>query len=357
MTHTAYFICPDDNRPYGGIRKIYRFVDVLNDAQRSAVVIHAKRGFRAGWFDNRTRILHAKDVRFAKGDLLVIPEIYRERIPQIAPGNPHLVLNQGAYITFADAKLTPVAWRPVVSPQDTIGMVTVSEDSRQYLQWCFAGLPVHRIRLGLDPSLFFPPPGAKRRAVAFMPGRNRPELLQLLRILDQRGVLDGWELTPIDKMSELEVAQILRSAAVFLALSRQEGFGLPSLEAMASGCVVVGHHGGGGREFLRPGISYPIEDGEVLQFARTVEEVLTSWSTDDAALRALGRRASDFVRQEYGQDQEVRDVLDVALDSVAGSEPGSRELRLEALSERGARRVLAPVVGKARQLLGPRGSD
>ena len=328
MTETAYFLCHENDRPVGGDRKIYRFVDILNAAGRSAVVVHNRPGFRLTWFENQTKILPAREVQCGRGDLLVIPEVFRERIPRIAPGNPHLILNQNAYITYADSRLSRGAWKPVVSVSDTIGVVTVSEDSREYLEWCFADLPVERIRLGLDPALFLPPTQGKRRAVSFMPRRNRTELLQLLRILDERGALVGWELTPIDNVSEAEAARLLRESALFLSLSKQEGFGLPPLEAMGCGCVVVGYHGGGGKEFLRPGISYPIDAGDTLHFARRVEETLASWDRDSTDLQELGLRASEYARREYSQEQEVRDVLRVfgnALDSVLGNAPGSQQ--------------------------------
>ena len=352
MGNTAYFVCPDDDQPAGGIRKIYRFVDVLNVGHRSATVVHSRPRFRCSWFDNQTRITPAKDVRLTTGDLLVIPEIYRGNIPKIAPGAPHVVLNQGAYITFTGSSLIPDAWDPVVSPSDTIGLVTVSEDSREYLRWCFPDLPVDRIRLGIDSSLFFPPSEGKRKSLAFMPRRNRQGLVQLLRILGLRGALAGWELTPIDNVSEAGAARLLRSSAVFLSFSRQEGFGLPSLEAMACGCVVVGHHGGGGREFLRPGISYPIDEGDILQFARTVEDVLATWNGSSTTLESLGQRASAFARGEYSEEQEAGDVLRIfgdALDSVAGREPGSRELNLDLLATPRWRRLVRPLLVKLRQ--------
>lgn len=48
----------------------------------------------------------------------------------------------------------------------------------------------------------------------------------------------------------------------FLQLSTCEGFGLTPLEAMASGCTVLGFHGGGGLDYLRPryncnSVAYP----------------------------------------------------------------------------------------------------
>jgi glycosyltransferase involved in cell wall biosynthesis len=74
---------------------------------------------------------------------------------------------------------------------------------------------------------------------------------QVLNILHARGVLDGWEVISIDGLPEHEVAERLRSCAVFLSFGHPEGCPLPPLEAMASGCVVVGYHGRGGREYFK----------------------------------------------------------------------------------------------------------
>ena len=48
----------------------------------------------------------------------------------------------------------------------------------------------------------------------------------------------------------------MRLATIFLTFSNQEGFGLPPVEAMACGCLVVGYHGHGGKEFLKPEWSF-----------------------------------------------------------------------------------------------------
>jgi hypothetical protein len=352
MAHTAYFICPDHDEPTGGVRKIYRFVDILNAAGRSATVVHNKAGFRCEWFDNKTPVTAASCVRFSVGDLLVVPEFYGALIPQFAPGVPHLVLNQNAYYTFytfGGPGLSRDEWEPVVS-NDTIGIVTVSENSREYLQFSFPGIPVHRVRNGIDESLFYPPTGGKSQSLSYMPRKRSKDLVQVLRILHQRGVLDGWELIPIDGVTEVEAARLLRSSAVFLALSEQEGFGLPPLEAMASGCVVVGFHGGGGREYFRPEISFPIDDGEIIQFARTAEYVLTSWG-QSVALQTLAQNASEFARREYSQEQETRDVSAIfgdALDTVADHAPGVGKLQSR-LSYRPRWRIVAGHLRRAAQ--------
>jgi hypothetical protein len=59
-----------------------------------------------------------------------------------------------------------------------------------------------------------------------------------------------WEL--LEKKSESEVAEIMGGSTVFLSLCYMEACPLAPLEAMASGCVVVGYHGNGGLEYATP---------------------------------------------------------------------------------------------------------
>src|ERR1035441_8850742 len=91
-----------------------------------------------------------------------------------------------------------------------------------------------------------------------MPRKRLKELNQILHLLEHRSSLEGWELLPIIGVSEIEVAQRLGSATIFMALNAREGIGLPGLEALASGCVVVGFHGGSGEEYMTPDVAVSI---------------------------------------------------------------------------------------------------
>lgn len=331
---SIYFVCPDDNTPYGGIRVLYRCVDTLNAAGRSATTVHKKAGFRCTWFDNSTPVIPASEVRFVTGNLIVLPEWYKERIPFIAPGVPHLVFNQGPHVTFLGSGLERESWKPMVS-SDTIGIVANSPYTFEYLNYCFPQIPVHQITLGIDPNVFRPPQDGKQRQIAFMPRKRRWELVQLLRILDLRGALDGWTLAPIDHMTKAETADVLRKSGVFLSLNERDGFGLPPLEAMASGCVVVGFHAGCGRVYMRLDVTIPIDDGEVITFAQQVESVLHRFGDED--LERMREGAISLVRSEFTPTREAADVVAVfsrALDQVAAVSPISTSLNVKLLASR-----------------------
>jgi hypothetical protein len=330
---TCYFVCPDYDVASGGLRVTYRFVDVLNSAGIAAFVVHKSRDFRCSWFENETSIVGARDVRFQKRDLLVIPEWYRQLIPWLAPGVPNLVFNQNAYDMISDVPFARGAKPPILS-SDTTGVVSISEDNHRYLELCFPKVRVDFIRLSMDTALFHPSTDGKTRTIAYMPRKRLKELNQILHILELRGSLDGWELQPIIGVPEIEVARILGRAAISLALNDREGIALPSLEAMASGCVVVGFHGGSGEEYMKPEFTVPIGDGEVASFVESLEKEMARWIESDRAQARMTKDEVEFVTERYSSEHEREDVVRVfseALERVSDIDPGSSRLDLSLL--------------------------
>ncbi|MCU1362452.1 MAG: glycosyltransferase [Acidimicrobiaceae bacterium] len=327
-------MCPDYDVASGGIRVIYRFVDILNSSGVDAVVVHRSAKFRSSWFENDTTIIGAETARFQKGDLLVIPEWYRQLIPWLAPGVPNVIINQNAYEMFSDVPFEKGAPAPLMNA-DTIGIIGISEDNLRYFKLCFPGVRVDSIRLSMDTELFHPSPDGKTRTIAYMPRKRLKELNQILHVLDRRGSLDGWELQPIIGVSEVEVARRLGSAAIFLALNDREGIALPSLEAMASGCVVVGFHGGSGEEYMKPDLSVPIPDGEVVLLVESLESEMSRWVEGDESQQQMIKAAVEFVRSTYTQERERDDVVRVfseALNRVSQITPGTEHLNKKLLA-------------------------
>jgi glycosyltransferase involved in cell wall biosynthesis len=294
---------------------IYRFVDILNSAGISAAVVHRDRRFRCTWFENETTIRGAKDVRFEGGDLLIIPEWYRRLIPLLAIGVPHLILNQNAYETFSGVLYEEGKDAGVMSA-DTVGIVSISEDNLRYLKLCFPDKRIDSIRLSIDTDLF--QPRAKRKVIALMPRKRLNELNQILHLLAQRNSLEGgWELLPIIHVSEREVAERLGHAAIFLALNAREGIAVPGLEALASGCVVVGFHGGSGEEYMTPDVAVPIADGEIASLVLALETEMERWVKKDQAQLEMTHRGVELVNAKYTRERERADVIRVFGEALA----------------------------------------
>jgi hypothetical protein len=311
-------LCPDYPAPAGGIRRLYRHVDVLCRHGFDAFILHDKPGFRCTWFENTTPVLARTATTLSPDDFLVVPEVLGPGVASIAVGVPKVIFNQNAYLTFAGYPAHGLAEQYPYQHPDVVAVFCVSEDNAAYLRYAFPKLPLFRLHYGID-SVFAPRP--KRRAIAYMPRKNAADVVQVLNLLRVRNALDGWELIAIDNMNEPQVAECLGLCAVFLSFGHPEGCPLPPLEAMASGCVVVGYHGRGGREYFDKTFSWPIEMGDVVGFTWAAEDVLWRGLQEPNWLAELGRRATCYVHEHYAPKREERDIV-AAWETILGTRHG-----------------------------------
>ncbi|MBI5814051.1 MAG: glycosyltransferase family 4 protein [Nitrospinae bacterium] len=315
-----YFLCTDATQPYGGVKKLYRHVDILNKNGLDAVIMHERPGFRCEWFANETPVTNAAEARLGGDDFLVAPEIYGPKIATLARGVRKVVYNQNCYYTFWNHSLAKDDMQTPYTDPEVVATMVVSADSLDYLAYAFPRHKVLRIVHSID-STVFRPDGEKKPHIAFMPRKNIADVTQVINILKFRGALDGFGLAQIDGKSEAEVAAILRESAFFLSFGYPEGFSLPPAEAMACGCVVLGFHGGGAREFMLPECAYPIPQGDISGFARTVEGVLGEYRRDPSSVLAKGKAAAELIHSRYNEANEERSVLEAwgdILKSAAG---------------------------------------
>ena len=299
---TIYYLCPDYPDPSGGIRTIYRHVDILNDHGRSATVLHHTDGYACRWFEHSTRTVGAPSVQLSPDDVLVIPEVYGPFLSRL-PQEPKLVVfNQNAYLTFDHVP----ASRPVTYDMFD-AVLTVSGDSAEFLRFAFPDIEISIVGYAIDPDVFHPSSDLPDRRIALMPRKRPEDARQILRLLGDR--LRGWDVVTIENASEQETAVKLRTSPIFLALGRKEGFGLPPAEAMASGCYAVGFHGFGGRDIFDPSFSSPVEDGDVLSAAREVAELLSLYERQPNAVREAGARAREHIRKQYSLELQREKLL------------------------------------------------
>jgi glycosyltransferase involved in cell wall biosynthesis len=309
----VYYLTPDQRSPRGGVRMMYRHVDLLNQAGIEAAVLHSRTGFRCEWFGNSTRVTSAGATTLTTDDILVVPEYYAPGYGVLPVGPRKIIFNQGAYHTFDYSPFgAGIPGAPYTDVDNVIMMLTVSEDSAALLRYAFPDIPVHRARAVVDRKVFHPTPDAapRPRRIAFIPRRRPQERQQLLQMLAARSVLDGWELVPIEGRTEQQTADLMRGSAIFLSFSERDGFGLPPAEAMACGCFVVGFTGGGGRDYFDPEYSTPvIGDGDMLAFARAVEEAIRRYDSNPDDLAKAGLLASDRILGRYQEDGLRSDLV------------------------------------------------
>jgi glycosyltransferase involved in cell wall biosynthesis len=307
---TVYYLCPDTNKPSGGVRTIYQHVDILNSMGIEAFVLHHRRGFFCKWFEHQTKVLAASEVTLISTDILVIPELYVSYAKELRVGRL-IIFNQGAYQSFK-GRQSVSGWRSCVEGGKLEAILAVSLDNEDYIRYTFPTVRTERVRNSIDSRVFYPSEGLPDRRIAVMPRRRGKELCtHVLGLLTLRGALNGWEVINIDNCSQEETAELLRTSAIFLSFSEREGFGLPPAEAMACGCYVVGFTGLGGREFFYPGLCMQVEEGNVLALAKAAEEAMRNFDSDPSSVRELALKASSIIRDEYSIQKQIRDLRDV----------------------------------------------
>ena len=100
----------------------------------------------------------------------------------------------------------------------------------------------------IDHALFRPGQNSRidNRVLCIPKGKHRASLATLSRRVEHL----PFRFKFVENVSQSELIVEYQKADIFVHLNHPEGFGLPPLEAMACGCVVVGYHGGGGQEFM-----------------------------------------------------------------------------------------------------------
>lgn len=324
-----YILATDDNTPSGGRRVIYTLVDLLCNLGYEAYALHQTKDFRYTWFPNDTPVCWTQEIQkrkykprtairriqlsinqlydrltskaaplvtICKEDLIVIPENRVTHITNIFPENQKVILNQNPYIFLRQTG--PLRFEKAISHPSIIGWWTVSKLIDDILLKLNVTQPICRIPNIIDPALY-ELSKEKKRQIAYMPRRLNGDAEAVIRLLQTRGCCKDWQIVPIDNCSPTEVSRILQESLIFLSFSHREGFGLPPAEAMACGCIVIGYTGNAGNEFMTPDLCFPIDDGDLLSFAQTVEHAIAR--SRKSELEEIGSRAAEYIIDTYSK--------------------------------------------------------
>lgn len=202
---------------FGNIKRLYRIAEYLRNAGHN-VVINMSDGSRNTWFEH-----NVPENQTIKPAIRICPETYQKP------------LIDGRNILYVQAQFD-------LPENQYDAIVTTSQFLKTHLEQNDYKVD-YKIPYGFD-SVLFIPDDARRIVgrVGYMPRKGKQELDL---ILDSK-----IDFLKIDNLSERETIQALQTCDIFLATSRTEGFGLPPFEAALCGCLIIGYHGKGGREWL-----------------------------------------------------------------------------------------------------------
>jgi len=333
-----FLLCPDSQQPIGGIKIIYQQVDILNKLGYQAFVLHTIKGFRCQWFENKTAIAYFNDTTLDAEDVLWVPEnAFEGLFKKLGAGErwfrkatkrykyKHTIIdlwnlpcrmwvfNQGAYITFdvfpADTSLQTI--RNAYSKTELV--ICASDNAQQYLRLLFPDLPVKRLHFALNNEGIFKfiSLSNKKKRIAYMPSKNPAHIKLIKPLLEAIPAIKSgeWSLVPLANISQIEMAKQLSEAAMFLSFSFPEGFSMPPAEAMLSGCMVVGYHGEGGREYFTEEFGWPIATGAFIKYANQVAVLIADWEGNNLAPHQLKcENAANYIANIYTESRNLMDL-------------------------------------------------
>src|SRR5699024_9690862 len=76
------------------------------------------------------------------------------------------------------------------------------------------------------------------------------EYKKLLRLYQRKYSLGSLSFKKVQNLPQEQLSTIMGQHKYYLTLTPVEGFGLPPLEAMSSGCAVLGFDGYGGQDYF-----------------------------------------------------------------------------------------------------------
>jgi hypothetical protein len=157
---------------------------------------------------------------------------------------------------------------------------------------------LHVVRPALDPVFAAAGGQPRELRIAAITSKRLHEIRLIRGILrSQRPDLAHVPWLEIGGVPRAEVARRMASSEIFLAAGRLEGLGLPPLEAMATGALVVGFHAGGGREYATAANGDWFDDDRHVEIAETLALRLDALKAGErfAERRAAGQAtAAEF---------------------------------------------------------------
>jgi len=284
------FVCPPPTSMTGGTKMTYRHVEALVANGFDAYVQPYKDNSGPSWFAQTAPSLPLGPYHPRSDDIVVLPEDIKllfarfQRVPVrkvlFCQSQYYAAVGIGAYRTLAAAGINAA--------------IATSGTILRFLRERFPETTAGLIPYPIDDRVFRP--REKRLQVCYMP-RKRP--IEAAYIIDRLRALHP-DLTnipfvEISGLHEHRVAEIMGESAVFLSLAHLEGLPLTPLEAMASGCIVVGFTGVGGREYATSVNGFWTENEDCCQCVDDLARVLQLIAAGDPIVPSTveaGRRTA-----------------------------------------------------------------
>lgn len=284
-----FYLCPDFSKPSGGIKRLYRHVEILRENSYDAYIMHINEGFKLHWFESPAPIVYTRDLaQLHSEDVLVLTEGLSTVMKQVKPLQFRKVVIALSFAYIFEHMPIGENWKDygihwVMASTKTI---------KDLVQWSMGIENVYIIKSSVDNIMFHYEPDVKKQQITYI--KRKDTLSPIVeKILKARSACsDEPDFIAIENLKLQNYAQVLKQSQIYLTTSIHEGINLSVLEAMACGCVCIGFDGVGGREFI-------VESGEQQNFVRA-ENV----NFIDLAMKLAG--LMEMIKQKDPKVEKIR---------------------------------------------------
>jgi glycosyltransferase involved in cell wall biosynthesis len=148
----------------------------------------------------------------------------------------------------------------------------------------------------------------KKKQIAYI--QRKAEFAPWLETItrSRRSAISEYEWIGMVDCSEEEYAQRLRESMIYLVCGSQEGLNLSAIEAMASGCIVLGFSGVGGKDYMVGSgdrqNAVLVEGNDYFALGREIENVTTALEKNPDAYADLVRNALETASRFSDPEKE-----------------------------------------------------
>lgn len=254
--------------PRGGHKVAIRHVEALRSLGFEAVAWMPEGAPVPSWLDHSAVMQIGGE--FQKDDIIVFPEDATGAMGHFAE-TPH------QRVVFCQNHFYAASQGIGLLPPDEIhryrDYIACSQTAANWLARFMPHRSIEVVPAFADERIF--KPASKTLSIACSPAKRPLEFRAIQTML--RRLYTGssvWRWAVIKDKPEAEVADLLGQASIFLSLSRMEGLGITTLEAMASGCLVVGFTGIGGLEYASPINGLWVGEDDVVACAESLSRAM-----------------------------------------------------------------------------------
>jgi hypothetical protein len=189
--------------------------------------------------------------------------------------------------------------------------ITPSPFVKRFIEWTM-GMDVTLIENYVDTTKYAYQPAKKTNNIAYV---SRKDLSgEILRSIFERkqGPLRHYHWVRLGNLNEEHYASQLVHSRIFLATSQEEGMPTSVLEAMASGCIVIGYSGLGGNDFMRGDGPKQncmlVENGDYLALGKCLERVVGTLGTENHPCDPIIANALQTANAFRSREREIESL-------------------------------------------------